>query len=117
MAQGTWEDFTNKYGFSDGAGLEGRDYRARDILIKLLNEQPEVKSAGIRAIAYDRPGMHNSCLILLWQDTPGKSDEDLVKEYFSDSQPEPELPSLAADLNELISQAYEEADESPDAAD
>jgi len=36
MATGTWEDFTDKYGFSDGASVEQRDIEARARLVEML---------------------------------------------------------------------------------
>jgi hypothetical protein len=60
---GTWEDFTSKYGFNDGAAIDGRDYEAREVLIQLINARQECRDAGITAVAFDRPGLHNPCLI------------------------------------------------------
>lgn len=107
MARGTWEDFTDKYGFGEGNQLEDRDFDARNILVRLLNEQPEVKAAGIRALAYNRPGVHNVCMVLLAHNIEGMSDEDLTVHCFeSTALPEPILPETV-DVGELISQAYE----------
>lgn len=108
MAQGTWDDFTDKYGFGDGCQLEDRDFAAREVLVRLLNEQPEMMAAKMRAIKYDRPGVHNSCLVLISPVVEGKSDEELLKAL--DWANVPELPEMEAGLNELIAQAYEEAE-------
>lgn len=111
MARGTWEDFTDKYGFDDGAQVEDRDFGARAQLVKLLNEQPELKDAGVRAVEYDRPGFHNPCLIVLVKAVEGKTDEELLKIWMESDGSEPPLPELSTDVSELIATAYETADE------
>jgi len=106
MARGTWEDFTDKFGFSHGEQLEHRDFAARDALVRLLNKQPEMKTAGVRALAFDRPGMHNPCQILLAPEVAGKSDEELLESLGLGTPPE--LPEMEAELSELIAEAYDE---------
>ena len=91
MAMGDWEDFTSKYGFGDGNRLECCDEVARDVLVRLLNEHPEMVAAGIRTEAFDRPGVHNSCLILLYR------GQELVADL-------PE--AVDSDIDVLIQQAY-----------
>lgn len=109
MAQGTWQDFTDKYGFGDGDQLEGRDFVARKALVRLLNGQPEMKAANLRAIEFDRPGLHNSCLVLISRIVEGKSDEELLEAF--DWENKPGLPEMEADLSELIAQSYEEVED------
>ena len=60
MARGTFDDFTSKYGFTDGETLEERDFLAREYLIKSLNKVLKNQVA----VPFDRPGVHNACLIL-----------------------------------------------------
>lgn len=114
MARGTWNDFTDKYGFKDGASIEARDWRARDSLVERLNEQPEMAAEGVRAVPYDRPGVHNPCLIILVKDTPGASDEALLKAHWAASDPSPLLPAFKTGLDDFIADAYDEADEAPE---
>jgi len=64
-------------GFNDGESLEDRDFRARDILVRLINKQPEMKAEHVRALAFDRPGVHNACLILFAKDL----EEDRTRNY------------------------------------
>ena len=59
MATGTWEDFTDKYGFSDGEGVEQRDFEARARLVEMLNHHEAMKAAGLHALEYDRPGLQS----------------------------------------------------------
>jgi hypothetical protein len=109
MARGTWEDFTDKYGFGDGSQLESRDFAARANLVNLLNEQPEFKKEGIRALAFDRAGFHNCCLIVLAKAIEGKTDDELLKMWLESDGEEPELPEMDSELDELIAEAYDNA--------
>jgi hypothetical protein len=61
MATGTWEDFKHKHGFNDGEGVEPRDFEARTGLVQMLNDHKAMKAAGLHALEYDRPGLHNPC--------------------------------------------------------
>jgi hypothetical protein len=45
MAIGTWEDFTDKYGFSDIEGVEQRDFEARARLVEMLNDHEAMNAA------------------------------------------------------------------------
>ena len=65
MATGTWEDFTDKDGFSDGEGVDQRDFEARARLVEKLNDHEAMKAAGLHALEYDRPGLHNPCLVVV----------------------------------------------------
>lgn len=67
MARGRWSDFTNKCGFGGGDLSEVRDFNARDLIVNKLNELLKKYVA----ISYDRPGMHNSCLIVIFEQRKG----------------------------------------------
>ncbi len=98
MARGSWDDFTSKYGFNDGASTEERDWRVRDILVRMLNERQEMTDAGVRAEAYDRPGLHNGCLIVLVK-TSADADGEAAT-----------LPDLDVEINALVNEAYDSED-------
>jgi len=55
------DEMTSKYGFNDGSNVPMNADEIRARLIKALNKQ---LPAAYRAEAYDRPGVHNWCLIL-----------------------------------------------------
>lgn len=112
MARGNWDDFQSKYGFNEGAATEARDWRVRDILCGLLNARAEMKTAGVRAIAYDRAGMHNACLVLLLKAVEGKTDEQLLAEWQGSADAAIELPDLEVEIDQLVEEAYD-ADEVP----
>jgi hypothetical protein len=50
MARATWDDFTSKWGFNEGASLEGCDFEARSKLLEMLNESPALRTANLRAV-------------------------------------------------------------------
>lgn len=111
MARGTIDDFSDKYGFGDGAMLEGRDWRARDKLCELLNDRAKIKEAGIRVVPFDRPGVHNACQILLLPDQSGLTDAELEAKWRADQLDEVSLPdSLEMEVGEMIAEAYDWVD-------
>ena len=59
-----WEDMQSKWGFSDGeaipAGIE--DYRT--VYIRAVNRLAEQLDSQVRAVAFNRAGLHNFCLVL-----------------------------------------------------
>ena len=75
MARGTLDDFTDKYGFEDGATSENRDYAAREIIVRGVNKLLK----NYRAFEFDRPGFHNSCMICFAPAELFKGDEPLDK--------------------------------------
>lgn len=107
MATGTWEDFTNKYGFSDGAGVEPRDFEARARLVEMLNDHEGMKTTGLRALEYDRPGLHNPCLLVVVE-RRAKSNMELLKSWLAGKIEEAPLPDeLELAISELVAEAYE----------
>jgi hypothetical protein len=107
MVTGTWEDFTNKYGFRDGAGVERRDFAARTKLVEMLNDHEAMKTAGLRALEYDRPGFHNPCLLIVVEGR-AKSDTELLKSWLAGEIEEAPLPDeLELAISELVAEAYE----------
>ncbi len=108
MARGTWDDFTDKWGFSDGNSVEQRDFDARAIIISKLNDLPEFKASNVRAVAYDRPGVHNPCLIILLPNPDGKRDDQLLADWIANKIESVQLPEGDYDVEELVCQAYEQ---------
>jgi hypothetical protein len=106
MATGLWEDFTSKYGFSDGAALKPGDFEARSRLVDTLNDHPTMKSAGLRALEYDRPGLHNSCLVVVVS-ARGKEGSELLRLWKENKIADEALPShVELALPELIADVY-----------
>lgn len=100
-----WEDMRSKYGFNDGGAVPDGAEVYRAVYIRALNTLAEQLNSRIRAVAYDRSGAHNWCLILFY-------DLNDVQAYTPDELAEPlELSAdevLAPDeaLAEAIRQAY-----------
>ena len=106
MATGTWDDFTDKYGFHDGASVEPRDFEARSTLVEVLNEHEAMKTAGLRALEYDRPGLHNPCLLVVVE-SRAKSNMELLKSWLAGEVEEALLPEeLELSISELVAEAY-----------
>lgn len=60
-----WEDMQSKYGFSDGNAVPDGVEIYREVYIRAVNKLAEQLGSGVRAVAYDRFGFHNWCLILM----------------------------------------------------
>jgi hypothetical protein len=109
MPRGLWKDFRDKYGFSDGDKVCPVDLSARDRIVAILNK--ELKGRGITALAYDRLGLHNYCLLLVLPNPGGKtSRSQLLKHFVKDtnSMEIPLPPYIAKRTEEIVAQAYEE---------
>jgi len=107
---GTWEDFTGKWGFHDGNSVEQRDFEARAIIISKLNGLQEFKASNVRAVAYDRPGVHNPCLIVLLPNPDGKTDEQLLADWLANKIAEAPMPAGYYDVDGIVFDAYMDCD-------
>jgi hypothetical protein len=107
MATGTWDDFTDKYGFRDGASVEPRDFEARSTLVEVLNDHAAMKAAGLQALECDRPGLHNPCLVVVVKGQ-GKSAAELLTAWLAGEIEEAPLPDeLELEISDLVAEAYE----------
>lgn len=59
-----WEDMTDKYGFNDGEAVPPDAEQRRSVYVMAVNRFAKALSSQYRVEAYDRPGMHNWCLVL-----------------------------------------------------
>ena len=106
MATGTWDDFTDMYGFCDGASVEARDFEARSTLVEVLNDHAAMKAAGLQAFEYDRPGLHNPCLLVVVTGQ-GKSSVELLTSWLAGEIEESPLPGeLELEIFELVAEVY-----------
>lgn len=115
MATGTWEDFTDKYGFEDGATTDQIDFLARSHIVEALNTHPDMLAAKVTAVEWDRPGMHNGCFILLFKNPDSLQAAELLKRWLdapghTGNDLEAPLPDNI-EISEIISEAYAEAQE------
>ena len=59
-----FEDMSCKYGFGDGGSVPPDAFDCREVYVRVLNALLERHQSAVRVVAYNRPGMHNSCMIL-----------------------------------------------------
>lgn len=59
-----WEEMQSKWGFSDGDAVPAGASIYRQVYIQAVNRLAEQLNSEVRAVAYDRMGVHNYCLIL-----------------------------------------------------
>ena len=59
-----WDEMNSKNGFDDGAAVPQEAWAAREVYVRALNAVAAHKGSKVRAIAWDRPGVHNPCLIM-----------------------------------------------------
>lgn len=59
-----WEEMQSKWGFNDGEAIpEGVEYY-RTVYIRAINRLAEQLGSQVRAVAFNRSGVHNFCLVL-----------------------------------------------------
>lgn len=105
-----WREFTNTFGFNDGADEMMIHRLIRDRTVELLNDALQEHEHYVFA-AYDRPGLHNSCLIIggtrvflkrdPLKDTmemPFENTDCHFKEWPSDVQLDEDMLSRLADV-------------------
>jgi len=72
------DEFLDKYGFADGSGEPADAQAVRTACVALLNAIGTRRGSEVKAVEYDRPGVHNSCMIMFADDkgqTDGGPDE------------------------------------------
>jgi hypothetical protein len=95
-----WDDMTSKYGFNDGSAVPLEADACRQVYVRVVNKIAETKDSTVRAIMYDRKGLHNWCMILF---------ESVAnpREYGSSCPSDGEFPAIEPD--EAMEEAIEEA--------
>lgn len=93
-----WEDFNSKYGFSDGDATPPDAEAQREVYVTVLNALAEKFDSTVRVAKYDRPGMHNYCLILTVPKEDLTEDGEASENFFKLGAVEPEVdePMLKA---------------------
>lgn len=59
-----WDEMDDKYGFNDGCAVPVGAEKYRRVYVQAVNAIAEALGSSLRCYAYDRPGVHNWCLIL-----------------------------------------------------
>lgn len=63
-----FEEMLDKEGFRDGADTPAGAEAYRQVYLTAMNRLLEKRESGIRLIGYNRPGLHNRCMIVLCQE-------------------------------------------------
>ena len=58
-----YEEFTDKFGFSDGENVPPDADAHRELLVRLFNKRAMAIRSRVRCGAYNRPGIHNPCMV------------------------------------------------------
>lgn len=59
-----WEDYQSKWGFGDGDSVPPDALMLRQVYCRELNRELLKRKSSVRLLAWDRPGMHNSLMIV-----------------------------------------------------
>lgn len=104
---GYYDEMRTKYGFQDGEMVPPDAWAARRVLVEAINAYLGPDSP-VEAYEYDRPGVHNWCLILYRDKRTGKdvSEPDGVEEFVRDFQEEV-LPACYSVRIELLADYQE----------
>ena len=94
------EAMTDKFGFDDGESIPVGAEVYRAAFIRFINAVAEANGSESRAVAYDRPGAHNWCLIGFYR----KADLDAAG-VNPDQYAEAWYPDLAEFKDEAMEQA------------
>jgi hypothetical protein len=94
-----------KYGFNDGGAVPDGAEVYRAVYIRAVNQLAEQLNSNVRAVAYDRAGVHNWCLILFYdvKDLSGRTPDELTEPVDVSAG---EVLDPDAAMDEAIRQAY-----------
>lgn len=100
-----WEDMQSKWGFSDGDAVPEGIEVYREIYIRAVNQLAEQLGSSVRIVAYDRFGVHNWCLVLMY--TLSDLQAHNVEDFTAHTDIDAEIAQADEALEEAIRQAYE----------
>lgn len=105
MVMQFWNEMISKYGFSDGAAVPPGAEVYRSVYIRTVNKLAEQLGSSVRAVAYDRPGVHNWCMILFYNasDLRAFTPEQLTQPV--------EVGAAAVDADAMMAKAVNQADD------
>jgi hypothetical protein len=100
-----WDDMQSKWGFSDGDAVPDGVEVYREIYIRAVNQLAEQLGSSVRVVAYDRFGVHNWCLVLMY--TLADLWDHQVEDFTAHTDINAEITQADEALEEAIRQAYE----------
>ncbi len=71
-----WDDMQDRRGFADGESTPDGAEVYRAVYVQAVNTLAAQLGSPVRAVAYDRPGFHNGCLILFHRVQRPRSTRD-----------------------------------------
>jgi hypothetical protein len=60
-----YDQMRDTYGFGDGDGIPRNAFVHRSLYLTALNHLAKGLGSNVRVVAYDRPGLHNTCMLSL----------------------------------------------------
>ncbi|MBI5668426.1 hypothetical protein FBR02_06730 [Anaerolineae bacterium CFX9] len=100
-----WQDMQSKWGFSDGDAVPDGIEVYRTIYIRAVNQLAEQLGSSVRAAAYDRFGVHNWCLILIYKLADLQAHG--IENFTAHTDINAEIAAADEAMEEAIRQAYE----------
>lgn len=92
-----FDDMRTKYGFDDGNVIPPDAEARRTVYVRALNVLAEKYDSSVRAIAYDRFGVHNWCLILF-----ASLDADLTRFDWHEEDPDNAMQKAIDALDDTL---------------
>jgi hypothetical protein len=96
-----FDDMTDKCGFGDGGAVPPDAWACRAVYLAALNALAAHKGSAVRAVPFNRPGLHNGCMILF----AGAEDAARLAggggEGLAEVAPDAGMASAIAQANEL----------------
>lgn len=100
-----WEDMQSKWGFSDGDAIPTGIEAYRTVYIRAVNRLAEQLDSQVRAVAFNRAGLHNFCLILFHRVDDLKDIP--VKQYTEHVDIQADVVEPDEAMQEAVRQAYD----------
>ena len=103
-----WNEMNEKYGFDDGAAIPPDAFACRGVYLRAVNTLATKHGSACRVVAYDRPGVHNCCIVVTV--TREYHDSLPAKARYSGQTypPESAVPKQTDDaLRQAIAEAFE----------
>lgn len=69
-----WEEMQGKWGFGDGDAVPDGAEEYRKVYIEVVNAFAEQLGSDYHYVTFDRPGMHNWCLVIIAKN--GTTDDE-----------------------------------------
>lgn len=80
-----FDEMTDQHGFHDGEAIPQDAWVHRKLYVEAINAIAGHRGSKVKAVEFDRPGFHNSCMILFQRDTGADTEwDDIMSQVISD---------------------------------